>query len=339
MHVKWVHGDPEAHSMSSRVFRSAFHFATSDVWDLRLCVLEMYLIYCTLYLIHFRVSFLLCCDAFCSLLFLFVGVCWVYFCFRSVKTGSRLLSVTLPLHNSSSGSVMCANGKVNYTRPPSRAPNLLPAAIAFYLSTGEKPDSIKRVTEVTSHSFFCFSKRHIFQPRLDSGNKTFRCVVKHLVSRRSLEQLHTCMVFYWKKKVTNNAGPKFMCLSSSLFVTYFPGCISETNKRLVFSTLSAVLFFGKVKPYPFPTQLAILNVFPGPSFDGFMRTALRFQYFIVKRVHFLSYFVINSIKKLYSKTYETITTNNHWNQRTLNWNWCRTEIFERFITMHLTLEI
>lgn len=108
-----------------------------------------------------------------------------------------------------------------------------------------------------------------------------------------------------------------MCLSSSLFVTYFPGCISETNKRLVFSTLSAVLFFGKVKPYPFPTQLAILNVFPGPSFDGFMRTALRFQYFIVKRVHFLSYFVINSIKKLYSKTYETITTNNHWNQRTL----------------------
>lgn len=64
---------------------------------------------------------------------------------------------------------------------------------AFYLSTGEKPDSINLSQEVIR---FCFSKRNIFQPRLDSGNNVPLCC-KTFPRRypRSLEQLHTCMVF------------------------------------------------------------------------------------------------------------------------------------------------
>lgn len=101
-------------------------------------------------------------------------------------------------------------------------------------------------------------------------------------------------VFYYTK-VTNNAGPKFMCLSSSLFVTYFLAVYQKpTSCSLHFPSLlqvwethacpavrSRFVLFKtqKVKPYPFPCKpgsCTILNVLHGPW--RFIWTA--FQYFM-----------------------------------------------------------
>lgn len=75
----------------------------------------------------------------------------------------------------------------------------------------------KRITEVRRRLI-----TFIFDPCLDSGNHVFVTVT----------QTVTCSFSrFFTTKVTNNAGPKFMCLSSSLFVTY----LSETVKLLVVS--------------------------------------------------------------------------------------------------------
>lgn len=183
MRVKWAHGDPEAHSMSSRVFRSAFHFATSDVWDLRLCVLELYLIYCTLYLIHFRISFLLCCDAFCSLFF-----CWgllSLFLFLECENWFKIVVC----HSASSQQQfrvcnVCERESELYAAAEQSAKSAS-GRHAFYLSTGEKPDSIKRVTEITSHSFLFLESKHFPTTSwLRQQNVPLCC--KTFSSRRSL---------------------------------------------------------------------------------------------------------------------------------------------------------
>lgn len=171
---------------------------------------------------------------------------------------------------------------------------------AFYLSTGEKPDSINLSQKSQEVIRFCFSKRNIFQPRLDSGNNVPLCC-KTFPRRypRSLKQLHTCMVFsrFFTEKVTNNAGPKFMCLSSSLFVTYFLAVyIRNQQTCCIFHSRScyeSVFHVSRSLFYSFPSErsshilppspvkrdsFAILNVLPGPY--GFIRTALRFQYFM-----------------------------------------------------------
>lgn len=211
---------------------------------------------------------------------LFWGGLLIFF-IKSVKTGSRLLSVTLPLHKSRSGSVrstdVCERGRerslevrsVRSARKPkytvaqaeSRSAS---SCDAFYLSTGEKPDSINVSLKSQEVIRFCFSKRNIFQPRLDSGNNFLLCC-KTFSRRypRSLEQLHTCMVFsrFFTEKVTNNAGPKFMCLSSSLFVTYFLAVYQKPTNVLYFplSIMSILLVsLRKVKPYPFPRQTKLI---------------------------------------------------------------------------------
>lgn len=108
---------------------------------------------------------------------------------------------------------------------------------AFYLSTGEKPDSINMSQKSQEVIRFCFTTRKIFQPRLDSGNNVpLCCKTSSRRYPRSLEQFHTCMVFsrFFTEKVTNNAGPKFMCLSSSLFVTYFLAVYQKPTNFLYF---------------------------------------------------------------------------------------------------------
>lgn len=165
---------------SACVFWSCILFTVSYYWFI-LGVLAYFVLALLWYFLFF----------FCGLLIFFI---------KSVKTGSRLLSVTLPLHNSSSGSVTgtraIARGQVCQKRSEGEIYAAAQAerrsassCDAFYLSTGDKPDSINVSQEVIR---FCFSKRNIFQPRLDSGNNVPLCC-KTFPRRypRSLEQLHT----------------------------------------------------------------------------------------------------------------------------------------------------
>lgn len=82
-----------------------------------------------------------------------------------------------------------------------------------------------------------------------------------------------------------------MCLSSSLFVTYFLAVYQKPTNflyfplsvmlRACFPRVSQSVSFRKVKPYPSPLKLdsfTIVNVSPGPY--EFICTALRFQYFM-----------------------------------------------------------
>lgn len=67
---------------------------------------------------------------------------------------------------------------------------------AFYLSTGEKPDSINLSQKSQEVIRFCFSKRNIFQPVLTQAT-TFRCVVRHfLVDIRAHSNSYTRVWFF-----------------------------------------------------------------------------------------------------------------------------------------------
>lgn len=151
---------------------------------------------------------------------------------------------------------------------------------AFYLSTGEKPDSINLSQKSQEVIRFCFSKRNIFQPRLDSGNNVLLCC-KTFPRRypRSLKQLHTCMVFsrFFTEKVTNNAGPKFMCLSSSLFVTYFLAVyIRNQQTCCIFHSRScyeSVFHVSRSLFYSFPSERSS-HILPPPPPSS--ETHLRF---------------------------------------------------------------
>lgn len=129
------------------------------------------------------------------------------FFIKSVKTGSRLLSVTLPLHNSSSGSVTSTDvcerersledgsvGRVRegkYMQPRSRAP-ICSRLRCFLFINRRKARLHKRVTEVIH---FCFSKRNMF-PTLTQAT-TFRCVVRHfLVDIRAHSNSYTRVWFF-----------------------------------------------------------------------------------------------------------------------------------------------
>lgn len=189
-----------------------------------------------------------------------------------MKTGSRLLSVTLPLHNSSSGSVTgtraIARGRRNIRSRASRT--LICFQLQRFLFINRRKARLhKRVTQEVIR--FCFSKRNIFQPRLDSGNNVPLCC-KTFPRRypRSLGNSYT-RVWFFTEKVTNNAGPKLMCLSSSLFVTYFLAVYQKPTNFLYFplSIMLRVCFsrvpqsvpfvsLRKVKPYPFPRQTRLI---------------------------------------------------------------------------------
>lgn len=139
--------DPEAHSIRSEC--SGLPSSDADVWDLRLCVLELCLIYCILLLIYFRGLGLFRSCSFVILNCSFFGGGLLIFFIKSVKTGSRLLSVTLPLHKSRSGSVTSTDvcerergrslevravrsaRKAKYTQPCKQKVDLLPAAMLF----------------------------------------------------------------------------------------------------------------------------------------------------------------------------------------------------------------
>ncbi len=107
-------------------------------------------------------------------LFFFGGL--LIFFIKSVKTGSRLLSVTLPLHNSSSGSVTgtraIARGRRNIRSRASRTPICFQLQCFLFINR-RKARLHKHVTQEVIR--FCFSKRNIFQPRLDSGNNVPLC--------------------------------------------------------------------------------------------------------------------------------------------------------------------
>lgn len=135
---KWSSRRPRSPQHRLWVFRSAFRLAMEWCWCLRpppvcVCVCVFWSILFTVPYNWFSLGVLACFVL--ALLWYFLFFFWglLIFYIKSVKTGSRLLSVTLPLHNSSSGSVTSTDvcdgirREVKYMQ----SADLLPAAMLF----------------------------------------------------------------------------------------------------------------------------------------------------------------------------------------------------------------